>query len=116
VYNGWAARSGDPAMGGAAITREMPCARMKSDWAADKAFCVDTNSCSITKVKKSEFCFDAFKRSSVVYVRDDSQKNVPEIKKNAPKIPEPKKNVPKAVTENKQKKLDMLKKRIQERK
>ena len=60
--------------------------------------------------------FDAFKRSSVVYVRDDSQKNVPEIKRNAPKIPEPRKNVPKAVTENKAAQLNALKKRIQERK
>jgi hypothetical protein len=116
VYNGWAARSGDPAMGGAAITREAACALMKNDWAADKAFCVDTNSCSVTNVKKKEFCFDAFKRSSVVYVRDDSQKNVPENKKNSPKIAPIKKNIPKPVIENKQKKLNALKKRIQERK
>jgi len=116
VYNGWAARSGDPAMGGAAITREMPCALMKSDWAADKAFCVDTNSCSITKAKKNEFCFDAFKRSSVVYVRDDSQKNIPEPKRNAPKIAPNKKNIPKVLPGNKAAQLNALKKRIQERK
>ena len=112
VYNGWAARSGDPAMGGAAITREMPCALMKNDWAADKMFCVDANSCSVTKAKKNEFCYDAFKRSSVIYVRDDSQKNVLEPKRN---IPEPKRNISNELL-NKQKKLDMLKKRIQERK
>jgi hypothetical protein len=115
VYNGWAARSGDPAMGGAAITREMPCALMKTDWAADKKFCVDTNSCSVTKEKKNEFCFDAFKRSSVIYVRDDTQRNVPNAK-NVPKIVPNKKNVPKAVPSNQQKKLNLLKKRIQERK
>jgi hypothetical protein len=89
---------------------------MKNDWAADKAFCVDTNSCSVTKVKKNEFCFDAFKRSSVVYVRDDSQKNVSDNKKNSPKISSNKKIVPKHVADNKQKKLNILKKRIQERK
>jgi hypothetical protein len=94
----------------------MPCALMKNDWAADKAFCVDTNSCSVTNVKKKEFCFDAFKMSSVVYVRDDSQKNVPEPKRNATKTPESKKNIPKTVPSNQQKKLNMLKKRIQERK
>jgi hypothetical protein len=50
-------------------------------------------------------------------VRDDSQKNAPENKKNIPKIvPEPKKNIPKTVPSNQQKKLNMLKKRIQERK
>lgn len=116
VYNGWAIKSGDPAMGGTAITREAPCALMKNDWAVDKKFCVDINSCSVTGEKKKEFCFDAFKRSSVVYVRDDSQKNVPEIKRNAPKIVQNKK-VPK-VSDNKQKqnKLNLLKKRIQKRK
>ena len=113
VYNGWAARSGDPAMGGAAITRRTPCALMKNDWAADKAFCVDINSCSVTGEKKNEFCFEAFKRSSVVYVRDDSQKNAP------PSIPKPIPKpivISKPVNKSKLAQLNELKKKVQSRK
>jgi len=86
VYNGWAARSGDPAMGGSAITREAPCALMKSDWAQKRVFCIDTNSCAITNKKKNEYCYDCFKRSSVIYVRDDSTKP-PKTPKNEIKTP-----------------------------
>jgi hypothetical protein len=73
VYNGWAARSGDKAMH--IVTREMPCALMPSDCAKDKALCVNSKSCTMNEVsnkdKGKDFCFEAFKRSSVVYVRED---------------------------------------------
>lgn len=110
VYNGWAAQSGDPAMGGSAITREMPCALMKNDWAADGSFCVNTDNCTITGKKKHEFCFEAFKRSSVVYVRDD------QIKSSIVNQPKTSFKTPVSSINNSKAKLNALKKRIKERK
>ena len=102
-------------MGGAAITRKAACALMKNDWAADKKFCVDTNSCSVTKEKKNEFCFDAFKRSSVIYVRDDTQRNVPNAKNVPHSIPKPV-VISKPISNNKLAQLNALKNKVQSRK
>lgn len=116
VYNGWAARSGDPAMGGTSITREIPCALMQSDWVATKSFCIDANACTITRKKKNEMCFEAFKRSSVVYVRDETINTIP-VKttttqtKTVNAKPPPTVNVESA--KQKLKKLNALKKKVQ---
>ena len=140
VYNGWAARSADKAMIAASrITRHLPCALMEADWAKDKALCINTDACTMDEVNakkkpKHEFCFEAFKRSSVVYVREDMAKNAGYIPKIILKIPpkpmmepqkiaktppKPKQSVVEVKkttvpTANKQKleKLELLKKRI----
>ncbi|ABT15750.1 hypothetical protein FR483_N465R [Paramecium bursaria Chlorella virus FR483] len=118
VYNGWAARSGDKAMQ-TPVTREMPCALMPSDWAKDKALCVNSKSCTMNEVsnkdKGKDFCFEAFKRSSVVYVREDmasraGYRNENVLKKATPVII---KNTKKAMpVDNKSAKLELLKQRI----
>ncbi|AGE49601.1 hypothetical protein ATCVCan0610SP_782L [Acanthocystis turfacea Chlorella virus Can0610SP] len=145
VYNGWAVDSGDSSMAGARkVTRSVPCALMPSDWAADKSLCINTDACSMNEVnakkKGREFCFEAFKRSTVVYVREDFAKNAGYIPKIILKIP-PKENTPRKIAlkpaplpkpapvpkplpkaapvtidANKKAKLNEMKKRIQARK
>jgi hypothetical protein len=92
VYNGWAAMSADSAMAGARkVTRSVPCALMPSDWAADKALCINADACKMNAMNASkkgrEFCFEAFKRSSVIYVREDFARNAGYIPKIILKIP-----------------------------
>jgi hypothetical protein len=110
---------------------------MPSDWAADKALCINTDECRMDEInakkKGKEFCFEAFKRSSVVYVREDFAKNAGYIPKIILKIPPKPKEAPVAripkpalkpapmpkiapVPNNKKSKLDAMRKRIQERK
>jgi hypothetical protein len=92
------------------------------------------------KKKGREFCFEAFKRSTVVYVREDFAKNAGYIPKIILKIP-PKENTPRKIAlkpaplpkpapvpkplpkaapvtidANKKAKLNAMKKRIQARK
>ncbi|AGE50275.1 hypothetical protein ATCVCanal1_679L [Acanthocystis turfacea Chlorella virus Canal-1] len=147
VYNGWAAASADSAMAGARkVTRSVPCALMPADWAADKSLCINTDECRMNEANSSkkgkEFCFEAFKRSSVTYVREDFAKNAGYIPKIVLKIPPKEKpanvkksppvpRVPKpalkpapvpkvapapAVNATARAKLDEMKKRIQARK
>jgi hypothetical protein len=138
VYNGWTAMSADSSMAGARkVTRSVPCALMPSDWAADKALCINTDECRMDEInakkKGKEFCFEAFKRSSVVYVREDFAKNAGYIPKILLKIPPKTKEAPVAripkpalkpapmpkiapTPDNKKSKLDAMRKRIQERK
>jgi hypothetical protein len=122
VYNGWAAMSGDKAMT-QAVVRNAPCALMPAVWIKDKAMCINTNECVMNVgKKKNEFCFEAFKRSSVVYVRQDIAEKAGYVQKNTPK-PVPKatpkpvpKSAPKNTNEEKKRKLENLKKKIQLRK
>ncbi|APC25606.1 hypothetical protein BST79_gp093 [Only Syngen Nebraska virus 5] len=123
VYNGWAAASGDKAMT-QSVTRSAPCALMPADWVKEKAMCINTNECvmNIGK-KKNEFCFEAFKRSSVVYVRQDIAQKAGYVQKNTPKptpkpvqVPVTVQVVKKNTNENKKRKLENLKKKIQLRK
>jgi hypothetical protein len=114
VYNGWAARSGDKAMGATTpVTREMPCALMPADWAKDKSMCINTKNCTMNNAtarnKSKDFCFEAFKRSSVVYVREDLA-NKAGYKANVPVAKVAAKPV------NKSAQLELLKRRIQTRK
>jgi hypothetical protein len=77
--------------------------------------------------KKNEFCFEAFKRSSVVYVRQDIAQKAGYVQKNTPKpVPKPTPKpvqgpvtmqvVKKNTNEEKKRKLENLKKKIQLRK
>ncbi|AGE54528.1 hypothetical protein PBCVKS1B_179L [Paramecium bursaria Chlorella virus KS1B] len=127
VYNGWAAQSSDKAMnvgGKSPVIRDAPCALMPADWVKDKAMCINTNECvmNIGK-KKNEFCFEAFKRSSVVYVRQDIAQKSGYVPRNEQKPLKPLKPMStpiqktiKNTNENKRKKLEALKKKIQSRK
>ena len=82
------------------------------------------------KKRGREFCFEAFKRSTVVYVREDFAKNAGYIPKIILKVP-PKENTPRKIAlkpapmpkavpvtidANKKAKLNAMKKRIQARK
>lgn len=127
VYNGWAVNSGDRAMQ-AKITREMPCALMPADWAKDRKMCINTEACSMNNFNNKntgkEFCFEAFRKSTVIYVREDisnSAKYVPKviIKKSQLIKPSvktatttPVKPQPVKPNANKLKKLNELKRRI----
>ena len=77
VYNGWTARSGDPAMKGAksAAIREVPCALGKQDWSEDAYFRINMSACSFNRVSRptngKELLFNAVDRSSVTYIRYD---------------------------------------------
>jgi len=80
VYNGWAARSGDPAMRGAsAVVRNMPCAIARYDWPKNKSFCINSKACSFENARPNqigrELCFNAVQRSSVTYIRADLLKS-----------------------------------------
>ncbi|AGE59876.1 hypothetical protein ATCVTN60342_791L [Acanthocystis turfacea Chlorella virus TN603.4.2] len=138
VYNGWAAASADSAMAGARkVTRSVPCALMSADWAADKSLCINTDECRMNEANASKkgttFCFEAFKRSSVVYVREDFAKaagyipkiviKIPPKASSVPRIPKPAlkqapmpKTASVTINANKKAKLNAMKKRIQARK
>ena len=80
VYNGWAARSGDPAMRGAsAVVRNLPCAIARYDWPKNKSFCINSKACSFENARPNQFgrelCFNAVQRSSVTYIRADLLKS-----------------------------------------
>ncbi|AGE57470.1 hypothetical protein PBCVNEJV4_715R [Paramecium bursaria Chlorella virus NE-JV-4] len=79
IYNGWTARSGDPAMSGSgSVIKDMPCSLMAADWAANKAFCINTAACKMNIAKPNqlskELCFNGVARSTVVYIRSDLAK------------------------------------------
>ena len=81
VYNGWTAKSGDPAMKGAksAAIREVPCALGKQDWSEDAYFRINMQACSFNRVSRpsgKELLFNAVDRSSVTYIRYDLIKAV----------------------------------------
>jgi len=78
VYNGWTARSGDPAMKGAksagAAIKDIPCALGKQDWSEDAYFRINMQACSFNRVSRpsgNELLFNAVDRSSVTYIRYD---------------------------------------------
>ena len=81
VYNGWTARSGDPAMKGAASAaiRDIPCALGKQRWDEDAFFRINMQACSFNHVSRpngKELLFNAVDRSSVTYIRYDLVKTV----------------------------------------
>jgi hypothetical protein len=124
VYNGWAARSADPAMKNKTILSEVPCALMPADWVKDKAMCINSQNCTMDNVTvkiKDDFCFESFKRSTVIYVRKDiaekaGYKAPIVVKKNLVQNIKRTPQVPILTSENKKKKLENLKKRILTRK
>ena len=76
VYNGWTARSADPAMKGSssAAIREVPCALGKQNWDEDAFFRINMQACSFNRVSRQngkELLFNAVARSSVTYIRHD---------------------------------------------
>ena len=76
VYNGWTARSADPAMKGAASAaiRDIPCALGKQNWDEDAFFRINMQACSFNRVSRpngKELLFNAVERSSVTYIRND---------------------------------------------
>jgi hypothetical protein len=65
-------------------TREMPCALMAADWARDAVMRVDMRQCIVDVGRKSkDFCFEAFKRSSVMYIREDMARGAGYAPRNA---------------------------------
>ena len=81
VYNGWTARSADPAMKGSssAAIREVPCALGKQNWDEDAFFRINMQACSFNRVSRpngKELLFNAVERSSVTYIRYDLVKAV----------------------------------------
>lgn len=79
VYNGWTARSADPAMAGSSsVIRDMPCALGKYPWDQNKSFCINTGACRFQNSRPNqigrELCFNAVARSSVTYIRADIAK------------------------------------------
>ena len=81
VYNGWTARSADPAMKGSssAAIREVPCALGKQNWDEDAFFRINMQACSFNRVSRpngKELLFNAVARSSVTYIRYDLVKAV----------------------------------------
>ena len=75
VYNGWTARTADPAMKGyaGAAIRDAPCSLGKQDWADDAFFRINMQACSFNRATPTgkEFMFNAVDKSSVVYIRHD---------------------------------------------
>ena len=75
VYNGWTARSADPAMKGSksASIRDVPCALGKQDWSEDAYFRINMAACSFNRATPTgkELMFNAVERSSVTYIRYD---------------------------------------------
>ena len=81
VYNGWTARSADPAMKGSssAAIREVPCALGKQNWDEDAFFRINMQACSFNRVSRpngKDLLFNAVARSSVTYIRYDLVKAV----------------------------------------
>ena len=81
VYNGWTAKSADPAMKGAktAALRDIPCALGKQNWDEDAFFRINMQACSFNRVSRpngKELLFNAVERSSVTYIRYDLVKAV----------------------------------------
>ena len=80
VYNGWTARSGDPAMRGSksAALRDIPCALGKQNWDEDSYFRINMAACSFNRATPTgkELMFNAVDRSSVTYIRYDLVKAV----------------------------------------
>jgi len=79
IYNGWTARSGDPAMSGSgSVIRDMPCSLMPADWATNKSFCINTSACKMNLAKPNqlskELCFNGVARSTTIYIRRDLAK------------------------------------------
>ncbi|AGE48986.1 hypothetical protein PBCVAP110A_933L [Paramecium bursaria Chlorella virus AP110A] len=79
VYNGWTAKSADPAMAGSSsVIRDMPCALGKYPWDQNKSFCINTGACRFQNSRPNqigrELCFNAVARSSVTYIRADIAK------------------------------------------
>jgi len=72
VYNGWTARSADPAMKGSssAALREIPCALGKQNWDEDAYFRINMQACSFNRATPTgkELMFNAVDRSSVTYI------------------------------------------------
>jgi len=77
VYNGWTARSADPAMKGSSSSAvsDMPCALGRYEWDKNKSFCINTSACRFQNARPNqigkELCFNAVQRSTVMYVRAD---------------------------------------------
>jgi hypothetical protein len=74
VYNGWTARSGDPAMKGSTSSalRDIPCALGHQNWDEDAYFRINMQACSFNRVSRpngKELLFNAVERSSVTYIR-----------------------------------------------
>lgn len=74
VYNGWTARSGDPAMKGSTSSalRDIPCALGRQNWDEDAYFRINMQACSFNRVSRpngKELLFNAVERSSVTYIR-----------------------------------------------
>ena len=80
VYNGWTARSADPAMRGSksAALRDIPCALGKQRWDEDAFFKINMQACSFNRATPTgkELLFNAVDRSSVTYIRYDLIKAV----------------------------------------
>ena len=80
VYNGWTAKSADPAMKGSksASIREVPCALGKQDWSEDAYFRINMQACSFNRATPTgkELMFNAVERSSVTYIRYDLVKAI----------------------------------------
>jgi hypothetical protein len=81
VYNGWTAKSADPAMkGSGSVIQDMPCALGRYDWDQNKSFCINTSACRFQNARPNqltrELCFNAVARSSVTYIRADIARSV----------------------------------------
>ncbi|AGE56467.1 hypothetical protein PBCVNEJV1_886L [Paramecium bursaria Chlorella virus NE-JV-1] len=81
VYNGWTAKSGDPAMAGStSVISDMPCALGKYNWDKNKSFCINTGACRFQNARPNqigrELCFNSVARSSVIYIRADIVRSV----------------------------------------
>lgn len=83
VYNGWTARSADPAMkSSSAAIREVPCALGRQNWDEDAYFRINMQACSFNRVSRpngKELIFNAVERSSVTYIRYDLVKTVEKL-------------------------------------
>jgi hypothetical protein len=77
VYNGWTARSADPAMKGASssVVKDYPCALGKYDWDRNKNFVINTGACRFQNATNKNIgkslVFNAVQRSTVTYIRSD---------------------------------------------
>jgi hypothetical protein len=81
VYNGWTAKSADPAMrGSGSVIQDMPCALGKYPWDTNRSFCINTSACRFQNARPNqigkELCFNAVARSSVTYIRADIARSV----------------------------------------
>ena len=81
VYNGWTAKSADPAMkGSGSVIQDMPCALGKYPWDQNRSFCINTSACRFQNARPNqlgkELCFNAVARSSVTYIRADIARSV----------------------------------------